>query len=331
MTAYLTITQPPPYSTVQDLGRPGHQALGVTDGGVLDRDAMVLGNALVGNETGAAGVEICLGGFAATLHNTSTNSSETRRIAMTGCQTGGLFVTDQAGQRRTMPANQSILLATASQIHIRSLTDSNCVFLAIEGGIGTPLVYHSRATSPNAQIGGIAGGRLLQQNDRLPLLPIPASHDTSPTNRRLSDPSIFAKKTIFRVVFGPQHDRFTDEALRSFLTTPYQVTPAMDRMGMRLDGVRLTHKQHGDADIASDGIVAGAIQVAGDGMPIILRADHQTTGGYTKIATVISSDVPALARLHPNDTIRFAAISIAEAEAAAKQHASRVHTLADML
>ncbi|MCG8622927.1 MAG: biotin-dependent carboxyltransferase family protein [Proteobacteria bacterium] len=322
-TSYLRILTPSPYSTIQDLGRPGYQALGVTDGGAMDKDALVLGNALVGNEAAAAGVEICLGGVVAMLEDNADNNKTARRIAITGSQATEIIVTDNRQNRHSLASNRSVAITNGSQIRIPPLSRSNCVFLAIEGGIGTPLIYGSRATSPNAQIGGIDGGRLLQKNDRLPLLPI--AHADPRPNMHIADTSIFAKKTMFRIVFGPQYDRFTEEALRHFLTTPYQVTPSMNRMGMRLKGVRLTHTHSndkgGDADIASDGIVAGAIQVAGDGMPIVLMADHQTTGGYTKIATIISSDVPALARLQPNDTIRFAAISVEEAEAAARAHA----------
>lgn len=330
-SSYLHILTPSPYSTIQDLGRPGHQALGVTDGGAMDKDALLLGNALVGNDKTAAGIEICLGGLVAMLDGNTDNTKahtkagEARRIAITGCQATEIIVTDNKQNSHRLASNRSITMTHGMQIHIPPIKDSNCVFLAIEGGIGTPLVYGSRATSPNAQIGGIEGGRLLQRNDKLPLLPI--AHTASRPNRHIADPSIFAKKTMFRTVFGPQYDRFTEEALRLFLTNPYQVTRSMNRMGMRLKGVRLTHAhaqsdgEGGDADIASDGIVVGAIQVAGDGMPIVLMADHQTTGGYTKIATIISSDVPALARLQPNDTLRFAALSVEEAEAAARAHA----------
>jgi allophanate hydrolase subunit 2 len=131
---------------------------------------------------------------------------------------------------------------------------------------------------------------------------------------RLSDPPDLAPPARLRVVLGPQDDHFTNKALDAFLSQPFTVTPEADRMGLRLSGPPLDHA--GGFNIVSDGIATGAIQVPGSGQPILLLADHQTTGGYPKIATVISADLPAAGRLKPGDEIGFAAVSLAEAQEA---------------
>ena len=169
--------------------------------------------------------------------------------------------------------------------------------------------------SPNAMIGGYDGRRLLRSGDILPLVEqleeLGAQCEVDPSG-------LFDDGHIFRVVMGPQDERFTPKALQDFFHSEYQISPISNRMGMRLDGKALEHIDN--ADIPSDGIVTGAIQVPGNGMPIILLADHQTTGGYTKIATVISADLPRLARMMPGQKISFNVVDITEAEDAARRH-----------
>jgi allophanate hydrolase subunit 2 len=126
----------------------------------------------------------------------------------------------------------------------------------------------------------------------------------------------FASPQTIRVVLGPQDDAFTETGRRTFLESSYEVTPSSDRMGCRLEGPAIEHA--GAADIISDWIPLGGIQVPGNGKPIILLADRQTTGGYTKIATVIGPDIPKLAQVRPGDHVRFQALATAEAQAVAR-------------
>ncbi len=308
----ITMIASGPYTTVQDRGRAGHQAVGVPESGALDQVALRLGNALVGNAPDMAGLEICLGGVKIGFHSP-------RLVALTGSVAATMVISDQSGGEVTVYANRSINVQAGQTIHINRLSGTNTVFLAISGGIGTPSLYGSRATSPNAMIGGLEG-RLLKDGDVLPLCPDMVRPDAAmgSADRMLSDLTIYDAPASIRVVFGPQDDRFTDQAKSVFLSSTYQVSPLLNRMGMRLDGPLLEHCDN--ADIASDGIVNGSVQVPGDGKPIILLADHQTTGGYTKIATVIQSDLPVLARRKPGDPITFTAISVEEAEQAARDH-----------
>jgi biotin-dependent carboxylase-like uncharacterized protein len=288
------------------MGRTGHQSVGVPESGALNRYALKLGNQLVGNPDHAAGIEICMGGVTVVMNST-------RRIALTGTLHSTFLITDTYGHQMEIKANRSVTVRAGLSITIHALSDTNTAYLAISGGIGSPLLYQSRSTSPNAMIGGWQG-RCIVDGDQLPLL-----HDTSTDTSEwmIETPDIFAPKDIFRVVMGPQDNRFTEQAIKTFLSSEYTVSPLLNRMGMRLDGDQLMHIDN--ADIASDGIVTGSIQVPGDGMPIILLADHQTTGGYTKIATVIQADIPALSSRKSGQIVRFTAVSVDEAETLSRQ------------
>jgi antagonist of KipI len=163
------------------------------------------------------------------------------------------------------------------------------------------------------------GGRALQAGDRLPLAPpaaLPAESLALPAARIPR----YDRELAVRVVLGPQDDRFTKDAIVTFLSSPYAVTRAADRMGLRLDGPPLTFHAGPAADILSEGLAPGAIQVPAHGQQIVLLADHQTTGGYAKIATVCSADLWRLGQACPGDAIRFRAIPVAEAQAAAQQY-----------
>ena len=298
-----------PHTSVQDYGRTGHQALGVPEGGVLDRDAMRIGNALVGNDDGAAVLEVCLGGLSFTLGHAA-------RVALTGTENGRLSIQDSTGFQLDVPSYRAVDLKSGRQVRVNMLTDSNTAVIAISGGINVNLLYGSMATSPNAMIGGL-DGRLLRDGDWLDLGEGIISDIPEMQIKPL--PSVLSGNPApIRVVMGPQDQRFTDQAIATLTSHDYRLTPVLNRMGMRLDGPVLEHIDN--ADIPSDGIVTGSIQVPGNGIPIILLADHQTTGGYTKIATVISADLPKLARLRPGQSIRFQAISVEEAETIAREH-----------
>jgi biotin-dependent carboxylase-like uncharacterized protein len=198
------------------------------------------------------------------------------------------------------------------------MRNSNLAFIALSGGFDLPFVYGSHSTSLNAQLGGLEGRRLAA-GDRIKIIPQNAPYQP----RALHDNAhLFAPANSLSVVLGPQDYAFAADEIEKLLAHEWTLSPKMDRMGIRLNGPSIAHKN--SADILSDGIVKGAIQVPGDGQPIIMMADHQTTGGYTKIACVISADLGKLARLHAHKKIRLITVTQSEAEMLASQHAAEL-------
>jgi biotin-dependent carboxylase-like uncharacterized protein len=226
----ITMLRSGPYTTVQDLGRAGYQAVGVPESGALDRDALRLGNALVGNDPNMAGLEICLGGVKLQINST-------RRVALTGSVAATMVITDQKGRDITVYANRSIRMDAGQTLRINGLVGTNTAFLAISGGLGTPLLYASRATSPNAMIGGL-DGRLLKDGDVLPLLP---DHTGGNEDWMLSNLTIYEHDPCIRIVFGPQDNRFTDQAKSVFLSSTYRVSPCINPSLPRIcSSIRIT-------------------------------------------------------------------------------------------
>jgi biotin-dependent carboxylase-like uncharacterized protein len=179
-------------------------------------------------------------------------------------------------------------------------------YVAFGGGIDVPVVMGSRSTYVRGGLGGFEG-RALKKGDRLSLLPA-----ALPERMRVEPPaSSEPDRPAIRVILGPQADRFTDEGIRRFLETPYEMLPQSDRMGARLRGAPIAHAR--GHDIVSDGIALGSVQVAGDGQPIVLLVDRQSTGGYTKLATVCSFDIGRIAQTRPGRSLRFRAIGVEEA------------------
>ncbi|MDQ0302639.1 biotin-dependent carboxyltransferase family protein [Ancylobacter polymorphus] len=301
MTRHFRILQPGLQSTVQDLGRIGFQAYGVPVCGALDSMALRLANALVGNATGAAALEIRLLGPAFEV------SGGPLRMALAGASADTEVTI--GGETQRYGAWRAIDVPEGARVRIGALAGSGCAVLAFAGGIDVPPVLGSRSTDLKGGFGGHEG-RSLAAGDRLNLSNV---RDLGPC-LALPSPPVAETEVTLRAVPGPQADAFTEAALEAFFHTPYRVSREADRMGMRLDGTPLTFR--GGADIASDGIVTGAVQVPGSGLPILLLADHQTIGGYAKIATIISADLPRAGRLLPGATLRFRAVSVAEAEAA---------------
>ena len=300
----LEVIAPGPYTTVQDLGRVGYQDIGVPASGPLDRISLRLANALVGNPPGTPAIEMLL------LGPTLKIMAESVRIALVGCNAG---IEIRSGDARTVPAGRSFRLARGEIFRIGALRDSVCAYLAIEGGLDISSVLGSASTYVRGAIGGFHGRRL-QAGDILPLKL--ASVDVR-GECALSRPLDLALDQPIRVVLGPQADYFTDGAVKTFLASDYTVSPQADRMGYRLEGPALAHAK--GYDIVSDGIVTGSIQVPGSGLPIVLMVDHQTIGGYPKIATVISADIPVVGRRRSGRQIRFVAVDMPEAELLRKE------------
>jgi antagonist of KipI len=190
-------------------------------------------------------------------------------------------------------------------------------YVAFSGGIDVPVVLGSRATYVRGRLGGLEG-RALRRDDALRLLPASA-----PARRRTVDPGAlpdFAADPEIRVVLGPQADRFTDEGIAALLGHAYEMLPQSDRMGARLRGPRVPHTR--GHDIISDGIPLGGIQVPGDGQPIVLLVDRQSTGGYTKVATVCSIDIARVGQVKPGQRLTFRAIDVAEAHRLLREDAA---------
>jgi biotin-dependent carboxylase-like uncharacterized protein len=215
------------------------------------------------------------------------------------------------GTRRQLDPHRSHLLQRGDLIAIGGVSGGAVAYLAIAGGFDLTPFLGSVSTYARAAIGPL-GGKALATGGTIPLRCEAAPEASDLLLTTLMD---YGEGPI-RVVPGPQADRFTPEAMGVFLSSVYAISNESDRMGLRLSGPKLDHRD--GADIASDALISGCIQVPGTGQPIILLADHQTTGGYAKIATVISADLPRLGRAAPGTALRFAAVTVAEAEEARK-------------
>ncbi len=302
MNGHLLVVAPGLHSTVQDLGRFGYQAYGVPVAGALDPVGLRMANVVAGNGEGMGALEFLYSG------PTLEVAAAAVRLA------GSAEIEILSDPPRRIPPWQSVRLLRGVRFRPGALPKaprgSVCGYLAVEGGFAIAPVLGSQSTYVRGRIGGLEG-RPLRAGDRLALaLDRPGERGEV----CLAAPPDLAPPARLRVVLGPQDDHFTQAALDAFLNQPFTVTPEADRMGLRLSGPRLDHAC--GFNIVSDGIATGAIQVPGSGQPIVLLADHQTTGGYPKIATVISADLPAAGRLQPGDEIGFAAVSVAEAQAA---------------
>ena len=292
----ILVKNPGPLSTVQDAGRFFHQSSGIRPSGVMDTAAYEAANALLGNTKGEAVLEMTF--FGATLEFRSA-----AWFALTGADMkatlGGAPV-----------ARYTAVRAEAGQVLALGMAVSGCRgYLAVHGGIDVPPVMGSRATDMSARLGGFEG-RPVKAGDELPTAP---EDGWAPTSAASYEPPVYTNEAEVRVIPGPQEDFFTAAGVGTFFASDYKVSPNSDRMGLRLDGAAV--ESVGTTDIVSDGIVFGSIQITSGGLPIVLMADHQTTGGYAKIGTVISFDLPKLAQARPGDTVRFVRIGADEAQA----------------
>ena len=300
----LEVVQPGPLTTVQDLGRAGYQRFGVPPSGAADPLALRVGNTLLGNPDGAAGLEFT--GVGPTLAFAAD-----RVVALTG----GAFAAALDG--RAAPWYVSFLVRAGQRLEIGGMRQGFRGYLTVAGGIDVPRLLGSAATCLPARFGGHRGRRL-EAGDRLragaigrtALAGCAAEPGLRPAFEDHDGP------VLVRVVLGPQADAFTEAGRRTFLASGYRVTQAVDRMGCRLDGPAVAHTA--GADVISDWIPPGGIQVPGDGKPILLLSDRQTTGGYAKLATLIGPDIGRIAQCRPGDLVRFRAVSLSEAQQAAR-------------
>jgi biotin-dependent carboxylase-like uncharacterized protein len=304
----LVISAIGPASSVQDGGRHGAQRYGLTPSGAMDPLALAAANSLVGNAIFAAAIEI--GPFGATF----TARDGAVRVALAGASRNA----DIAG--RTMAAETSTTLLDSEVLTLGFARDGLFSYLAIEGGIPGEPMFGSLAVNARAGLGS-PYPRPLQAGDELQ---VTAASDA--TQQRIELPA--AAKGPIRVVMGPQDDEFGD-ATKLFLDSEWKISATSDRMGYRLEGPEI-RDLHGH-NIVSDGTVNGSIQVPGNGQPIVLMPDRGTTGGYPKIATVITADLGRFAQIQAGRAFRFKAVGMAEAQAEARNYAASLRSLPDRL
>ena len=295
------------FTTVQDLGRYSFPRLGRSVAGAMDLYSLRLANILVGNDQSEAGLE-------ATFMGPTLEFMEEEIIAITGADMGAKINGNPA------PMWRSILIKKGDVLSFGGVKSGLRAYIAFSRGLDVPVIMGSKSTFTRGKIGGFEG-RKLADGDQI------GFKEESLTGTKgyylLKDqiPQYRSDDTI-RVVLGPQDNYFPEESIDTFLSNTYSITNEADRMGYRLEGEKIVHKE--GPDIISDGIVFGSVQVPGHGMPIIMMADRATTGGYTKIATVITPDLYKLAQMGPGSKISFSKVTVEEANDIYKKSEARI-------
>jgi biotin-dependent carboxylase-like uncharacterized protein len=303
----LVISAIGPASSVQDGGRHGAQRYGLAESGAMDALALAAANSLAGNAHFAAAIEI--GPFGAKF----TAREGAVRVALAGASRNA----DISG--RAVAVGTSMTLADGETLTLGFARGGSFSYLAIEGGIAGEPMFGSLAVNARAGLGS-PFPRPLQAGDELP-----AAAPSSTAERRIDLQPVVAEAPI-HVVMGPQDDEFGD-ATKLFLDSEWKISATSDRMGYRLEGPVIRHP-HGH-NIVSDGTVNGSIQVPGNGQPIVLMMDRNTSGGYPKIATVITADLGRFAQIPAGKAFRFAAVSMADAQAEARKFWKLLRALPD--
>jgi len=298
-----------PASSVQDGGRPGSQRYGLTSGGAMDLMSLAAANTLVGNEAIAAAIEI--GPFGAGF----IARKGAVRVALTGASRSA----EIAG--RSVAVDSSMTLADGETLTLGFARGGSFSYLAIEGGIAGEMMFGSLAVNARAGLGS-PYPRPLQAGDELEVKAASGAAEC-----RIDLPATITGP--IRLVMGPQDDEFSEEARALFLGSEWKISATSDRMGYRLEGPVIKHL-HGH-NIVSDGTVNGSIQVPGNGQPIVLMPDRGTSGGYPKIATVITADFGRFAQTSAGHGFRFKAVGMAEAQAEAKKFRELLRTLPNRL
>lgn len=308
----MKVIAPGPLSTVQDAGRFGYMSTGFPPNGAMDGYSMCIANILVGNRPEEGVIEMTLMGMTVSFDGDAV-------VALTGADM----------QPRLNDSEDPIPMYAAFAVHkgdtlkLGAASSGMRTYLAVSGGFDLPFVMGSLSTNLKCGLGGFQG-RKLRAGDVLPLretleLSLIGARRTAPEND-------YKKNITVRVVLGPQEDYFTQKGIETFLSSRYTVSGQSDRMGVRLEGNKIENKN--GVDIISDGIATGAVQIPASGTPIIMMADRQTTGGYAKIATVISADLKKMAQAAPGTGVRFVAVTEKEAVRLKKEEENRLHRMA---
>ena len=326
----MIILSPGPLSTVQDMGRTGHAAQGYPECGACDKYALALGNLLCGNPETAAAIEMTLTGATVQFERDAV-------ITLTGASCTPTL------DGQPVPMNAPVRVPAGATLEIVAFTAGLRGYLCVQGGVDTPPVLGSRSTDTKCRIGGLEG-RALRKGDVLPVgkaSPVYAFDRAARAAKTLAEkPWLLRPRTahawlgdqvipLLRAVPGPQDDAFTEDGLRTFFSGLYAVTPDSNRMGLKLSGPAAETK-HG-SDILSDGIVEGSVQISANGQPILMLADHQTTGGYAKIATVIGPDLCAAAQLRPGETAAFRPVDAQTAVRLCRETAQQLRYIKEMI
>ena len=297
VTASLQVLDAGVAATLQDGGREGYQRFGVPVSGALDKVSLAIANTLAGNAPHEAALEVLAAGLSLLVR------AESVTLAVAG--TAGSFVLETAQAVVRIPPFRSLAARRGDIVRFPPPKGGAVFYVAVAGGFDVPSAFGSRSTYRRAALGGF-NGRALQAGDELPLrFPAAPACEAFALDVTLSAPD------TLRVMRGPNAEYFKPRAFETLLNAAYTIAPASDRMGLRLQGAVLERAIQGE--LPSQGTTAGALQAPSDGQPILLLADRQTTGGYPRIATVISADLAAAGRLSPGTRIRFKEVSRDEA------------------
>lgn len=328
----LHVVKPGMLTTVQDLGRWGYQRYGVIVGGALDADAFRTANLLVGNEEHCAALEM-------TLVGPTLRFDADALIALCGADMSGTT------EQRPLPMNRPVWVRRGTTLTCAAATAGCRTYLAIAGGIDVPVVLGSRSTYLRAALGGL-GGRSLKAGDELTVgrqsdqalrtiaaLNPSAARPFAATTWSLGPIwSVYAPRRA-RILAGSELEWFTADGRQRVVTEEFEVSPKSDRMGLRLQGPPLELVQ--PRELISAGVCAGTLQVPASGQPILLLADCATTGGYPKIAHVVTVDLPLVAQLRPGERLRFQMVSVEDAQrlwhAREQDFARRRQSVSEML
>ena len=306
--ATFEVLEPGILTTIQDLGRYGFSQFGVPPSGALDTFSLGVSNLLVGNEEEEACLEITLMGL-------RIRALKEVVIAITGGDLSPTLNGESVEMWRTH------LLVQDDVIAFKKVGAGCRAYLSAGGGFVVPKMMGSSSTYLSGKFGGLEG-RPLKKGDILYI-----SNSSSLDKLGLRFPRDWIpsseKKVLLRIIPGPQDHHFTEKGFQTLTSSSYEVTPQCDRMGVRLEGPRIERRFDVEESIISEGLISGAIQVPGDGKPIIILTEL-VTGGYTKIATIISTDLHRVAQLKPGDRVKFKPISIEEAHHLLKAQEERL-------
>lgn len=291
-----------PLVTFQDAGRPGRMRFGVPASGPMDRLAHATANLAIGNDAAATAIEVSIGGVVLDVVSG----------AVTVAVAGGNFGVDHSGS--TMSSWGALTVRAGDRLAVRSGAWGSWAYVAVAGELDVPTWLGHTATH---SMSGFGGGTLVSDYE----FDVTDGRVAPEREGEIPVPDLARPASSARVVIGPQDHRFEHVAVDAFVSSPYVLTDAYDRMGVTLRGAPLPPA--GALSIPSEPIVRGSVQVMGDGVPAVLLADHQTTGGYPKIATMISSDIDRFCQLRPGDAVGFERLDPADAVRAVRDDVQR--------
>lgn len=294
-------------TTLQDSGRKGYQRYGLSNAGAMDRTALAIANALVGNKPDEAAIEFAVFGGELVVEGGEA------RVAIAGAN----CPLDVDGE--PVPPLTSRRVAPENIIRIGAARAGVFAYLAVAGSFDVAPMLGSVSVHLRTGLGGLDGTPLKAGN----ALPLRSHRIEGPDLELAANPD--PTPGPIRIVLGPQDDLFAEAGIETLLSSEYQITAEADRMGYRLSGPKIAHAD--GFNIVSDGIVTGSVQVPGTGEPIVLLADRQTTGGYPKVATIVRADLARFVQMRPGSSLRFAAVTLQEAVALARSDARRMESL----